>query len=93
MLRKLLKLFINTGFVYFSIVACCYALNTERLADAIQKAENSYRHPYGILKPYCKPGDPDGKCRLGCIQTIEKWRKKLSYTTDRDFIEQFSKIY
>jgi hypothetical protein len=46
-----------------------------QIASAIKLAENSHRHPYGILRKYCKPGDPDGQCRKGCIQTIEHARK------------------
>lgn len=68
-------------------------IDVQRLADSIKVAEGSTKHPYGILKAYCKPNDPDGQCRKGCIQTINKWQKKLSYTSPEDFIRQFGTIY
>lgn len=68
-------------------------INITSLVEAIKSAEGSKNHPYGILKPYCKPNDPNGQCRKGCIQTINKWKKKLSYTSPEDFIRQFGAIY
>jgi len=69
-------------------------IDSQRLADAIGKAENSWHYkPYGVLKDYCKPYDPDGQCRKGCIQTIDKWKAKLKYTDENDFIRQFAEIY
>ena len=53
------------------LVFCNQNIDIEKLADAIKKSENSINHPYGILKKYCKPHDPDGQCRKGCVQTIE----------------------
>lgn len=69
-------------------------IDFNKLADAIKQAENSYNHPYGILKDYCKPGDPDGQCRKGCIQTINK-RLKMFNEQDKetDFIVYLSKSY
>jgi hypothetical protein len=53
-------------------VAASYAVSDDVIADAIKRAENSKSHPYGILRAYCKPGDPNGQCRMGCLQTIDK---------------------
>lgn len=55
---------------------------TERLADAIFKAENSKTKPYGIMKDYCKAGDPDGQCRKGCVQTIEHAKRDWDHNED-----------
>jgi hypothetical protein len=68
-------------------------VNVPALVDAIKSAEGSIKHPYGILKPYCKPNDPDGQCRKGCTQTVNKWLKRISYTSPEDFIRQFGAIY
>ena len=68
-------------------------IDTMRLVSAIKRAENSYRHPYGILKDYCKAGDPDGQCRKGCVQTINKWKSKLEYSDVEGFLKQFANIY
>lgn len=80
---------------FFSNLATSYAveIDTHLLADAIKVAEGSKNHPYGILRSYCKPNDPDGQCRKGCIQTIEKWKKKLTYNTNEEFIAKFGAIY
>ena len=56
------------------------AISFERLADAIFKAENSKRYPYGIIKPYCGPKTV-AACRKGCLQTIEK-RHRMWLDTD-----------
>ena len=66
-------------------------IDVEKLANAIKKAENSYSHPYGILKDYCKANDPNGQCRKGCIQTIEKRYRMWSKTGD--FISYLSRSY
>jgi len=69
-------------------------VNSERLADAIYLAEGGdIAKPYGIMRDYCKRGDPDGQCRKGCIQTIDKWKQRLVYTDSNDFIRQFAEIY
>lgn len=47
------------------------SVDFERLADAIKRAENSKRHPYGIMKAYCGP-KTEAQCRKGCLQTIKK---------------------
>ena len=54
-------------------------VDTEKLVEAIKKAEGSISHPYGIMRDYCKAGDPDGQCRKGALQTIDKWKRKLDY--------------
>ena len=66
-------------------------VNVEALASAIGRAENSKTKPYGILKDYCRPGDPDGQCRKGCVQTIQK-RLKL-WTGKEDFIFFLGQTY
>ena len=68
-------------------------LDVDKLMEAIRRSENSYNHPFGILKSYCKPGDPDGQCAKGCRQTIEKWMRLLKWNTVDEFIEQFGGIY
>ena len=68
-------------------------VDTGRLVEAIKKAENSYIHPYGIMRDYCKAGDPDGQCLKGCIQTVEKWKRKLDYRSAEEFIRKFGEIY
>lgn len=68
-------------------------VNIEILVDAIKRAENSHKHPYGILKPYCKPNDPDGQCRKGCRQTVTKWLAKLKYSTADEFIDKFGDVF
>ena|SRR3990167_3051559 len=70
---------------------CKADVDVNRLADAIKGAENSYNHPYGILKPYCKAGDPNGQCRKGCKQTIEK-RLRL-WDGKGDFIAYLGRSY
>lgn len=47
------------------------ALDFERLADAIKRAENSKTKPYGIMKDYCT-SKTEAQCRKGCLQTIRK---------------------
>lgn len=74
------------------------SIDVDRLADAIKRAENSHRHPYGILKAYCKAGDKNGRCRKGCIQTInkrlEEYRTKIAREILLDnFIVFLSKSY
>mgnify|MGYP001267185185 CR=1 FL=1 len=68
-------------------------IDVEKLANAIYLAEGGSRavKPYGILKDYCKKGDPDGQCRKGCIQTINK-RYKM-WDKQGDFISYLSKSY
>lgn len=69
-------------------------IDVERLADAIKRAENSDSHPYGILKAYCLPNDPDGQCRKGCIQTINKrLRMYKSSGSTLDFITYLGTTY
>ena len=69
-------------------------INYEVLADAIKRAENSHNKPYGIMKDYCKAGDPDGQCRKGCIQTIEKrYRLWLADPEGLDFISYLGRSY
>lgn len=67
-------------------------VNVERLADAIKLAENSKRHPYGIMLDYCHAG-AEAQCRKGCIQTINKWKDRLKYSDVEGFIKQFGDIY
>lgn len=76
------------------------SIDVDRLADAIKRAENSPRHPYGILTAYCLPGDKDGRCRKGCIQTIIKRLKEYRTKVDHEekiildnFIVFLSKSY
>ena len=64
-----------------------------KIVNAIYKAENSRMHPYGIMRSYCLPDDPNGQCRKGCFQTVEKWGKTLDYKNIGDFIVKLSKIY
>jgi len=45
------------------------------LVDSIRQAENSYQHPYGIMRSYCLPGDPNGQCKKGCRQADFLQRK------------------
>lgn len=73
-----------------------YALETldqNRLVEAIKRAENSTAHPYGVMRSYCKPNDPDGQCRRGCAQTVAKWAKMLEYASADEFIDKFGDIY
>lgn len=78
----------NTGIVFASEI-----VNVELLVDAIKRAENSQKHPYGILKPYCRAGDPDGQCRKGCWQTVRKWLPKLEHDSVDEFIDKFGDIF
>lgn len=69
----------------------------EQLANAIYKAENSERYPYGIIAPYCTAKTPQ-KCRKGCLQTIEKryrmWLSTNPATRDsQTFIVYLSRSY
>lgn len=69
-------------------------VDTERLVTAIGRAENSWGYkPYGVMRNYCKPYDPDGQCRKGAIQTVEKWKRKLDYKSADEFIRKFAEIY
>lgn len=69
-------------------------VEVERLADAIELAENSHAHPYGIMRSYCKAGDPDGQCRKGCIQTIQRRLQELEgKAVSEDFISYLGKFY
>jgi len=71
-------------------------IDFNKLADAIYIAEGGSRavKPYGILRDYCKAGDRDGKCRKGCIQTINKRLKMWSSEGEPgDFISYLSKSY
>ena len=72
----------------------CLALNAEALADSIYLAEGGTgaSKPYGIMKDYCFKGN-EKQCRKGCIQTVEKWRKRWSGLNHRDFINKFGDIY
>ena len=67
-------------------------VDTGRLADAIYKAENSKAHPYGVMRNYCHAG-AEAQCRKGCIQTVEKWKRKLDYRSTEEFIRKFGEIY
>ena len=68
-----------------SVSAQGFQYSAEETCEAIRQAENSYSHPYGIMRDYCKPGDPDGQCRKGCIQTVNKrlglWNKVDDFIT------------
>ena len=67
-------------------------IDSSRLADAIYLAEGGdISKPYGILKDYCKKGDPNGQCRKGCIQTINK--RLRMWDGSGDFVEYLSKSY
>ena len=86
--------------IMLAVVAFCRTawsaeiVDSERLADSIYIAEGKdIAKPYGIMRDYCKRGDPDGQCRKGCLQTIEKWKQRLVYTDAEDFIRQFAEIY
>ena len=74
-----------------STSAIAQSVDIDALANAIYKAENSPKHPYGILRDYCLPNDPDGQCRKGCLQTIQK-RLRL-WNGQGDFIAYLSKSY
>jgi len=74
--------------------ACAQGIDVERLAEAIKQQEASYNHPFGILKSYCKPGDPDGQCKKGCKQTINKRLKMWKAEGEPgDFISYLQKSY
>jgi hypothetical protein len=70
---------------------CAGEINIKKLARSIFLSENSASHPYGILKSYCKPNDPDGQCLKGCVQTIRKRLKTWDKT--EDFITYLSRSY
>lgn len=80
------------GFAYADI-------DSERLATAIYHAEGGLKasKPYGVLKSYCKKGDPDGQCRKGCIQTIEGFKERVKNNPiihdDKSFITAFGRRY
>lgn len=95
LLTYLLLLLIILAALFFIVGRNAYAeIDVERLADAIYKAENSDSKPYGIMKPYCKPNDPDGQCRKGCIQTINKrLRMYQNSGSTLDFITYLGKTY
>lgn len=64
-----------------------------RLAEAIRRAENSKRYPYGIIAKYCSP-KTEAQCKKGCLQTIEKrYGMYLASGKDIDFIEYLSRSY
>ena len=68
----------------------------KRLAKAIYKAEGGKKavKPYGILKDYCKPGDPDGQCLKGCLQTIDHAvRDYKGGSSHREFIKFLGSRY
>lgn len=67
-------------------------IDVGRLATAIRKAENSKTKPYGVMRDYCHAG-AEAQCRKGCIQTIEKWKKKLDYKSAEEFIRKFGEVY
>ena len=72
----------------------CWAkelIDVEKLADSIKIAEGSYNHPYGILRDYCLPGDTNGQCRKGCIQTINK--RYRMWDGKGDFIDYLQRSY
>lgn len=51
------------------ITVNAYAVDLDRWADAIFKAENSVNHPYGILMEGCDKDHPD-YCRKICKNTV-----------------------
>lgn len=61
-------------------------IDIEKLANAIYKAENSKKHPYGILKKY-KTTTP----RQACINTIKSNLKR--WNGKGDFILYLSRTY
>lgn len=73
------------------------SVDFERLADAIKRAENSKRHPYGIIKPYCGP-KTEARCRKGCLQTIKKryrmWQElPKDAKHSQDYLEYLASSY
>lgn len=97
-LNILVRFLIFTLFFVFTNLPLVFSseVNTAYLADSIRIAEGvNSRKPYGILRDYCsdKNSKSIAQCRKGCIQTIEKWKKKLTYSDYRDFIRQFGSIY
>lgn len=80
---------ITTAFPFVGL--CAKDIDVNRLADAIKRAENSYSHPYGVMRSYCRAGDPDGQCRKGCLQTIRK-RLKM-WDGQGDFITYLGSTY
>ena len=91
-MKKIIIIFLLS---FITLSGYAYAdIDVERLADAIYQAENSDSKPYGIMKPYCKPNDPDGQCRKGCIQTINKrLRMYQNAGTTQDFITYLGSTY
>lgn len=63
---------------------------SSEIADAIKLAENSRRHPYGILLPSCRAGR-EAFCRRACIRTID--HAKRDFGGKGDFIEFLSRRY
>lgn len=81
-------------FLLAATTAYAQTVDVDRLAEAIRQQENSYNHPYGILRDYCRPGDPDGQCKKGCIQTINKRLKMWKAEGGQgDFISYLGKSY
>jgi len=55
-------------------VSCAFAFTNEQIADAIYKAENSVKYPYGI-KSIDTHGDKDYALTI-CLNTIRNHRKR-----------------
>jgi hypothetical protein len=66
---------------------CSSDLKINRLADAIYKAENSKKYPYGIKSVKCVG---EAECRRICINTIKnnvkRWEKSVEQGDTRDYL-------
>ena len=85
-LKTLNRYFVITVLLFFTPTASAEVIDVSRLADAIYKAENSTKYPYGI-KSIDTKGDEVYARRI-CINTIrnnikryEKSDKSIDYIT------------
>ena len=73
---RIMRMIVAALLILFSCQsAFAETVNVNLLVDSIRQAENSYQHPYGIMRSYCLPGDPNGQCKKGCRQADFLQRK------------------
>jgi len=100
--RKVKKLIKGTGWIimaqvpiiiFLSLrVACAFAFTDDQVANAIYKAENSKKYPYGIKS--IDTHSDENYARKICLNTIRNHRKRHSnHKCNFDFIECLGNRY
>lgn len=73
------------------VPSCSYAYSDIDVVNAIKKAENSKKYPYGIKSMVCKS---EGHCRQICLNSVRNAKKRwIKAGRPGDFIVFMGKRY